>query len=119
MGNVDLVEPLCKAFGHCSSGTIGSDGAGVVVDVNACEGFNVGDEVWMLGGIGADFGDYENLYADYAVIQCEVVGLKPKVLSHVDAGTIPLVGTASLRCLEAAGSLTNLTVVITSGQGGT
>merc|ERR1711920_82516 len=48
------------------------------------------------------------------------VGLKPKELSFVDAGTIPVVGVTSLQCLQAAGmALTNLTVVVTSGQGGT
>jgi len=111
--NVDLVEPLCKTLPFpCSNGTIGNDGSGVVVEMgeDACDGFAVGDEVWMLGGG----------YAEYAIVPCATAGLKPKELSFVDAGTIPVVGATSLQCLQAAGSpLTNLTVVVTSGQGGT
>jgi len=108
--NVDFVEPLCKYMGACTNGTIGNDGSGVVAEVNACDGFKVGDEVWMLGG----------QYAEYAVISCAAAGLKPNSLSFVDAGTIPVVGSTSLQCLQAAGMpLTNKTVAITSGQGGT
>lgn len=109
--NVDFVEPICKSFGRCSNGTLGDDGSGVVVEVNGeCGGIKVGDEVWMLGG----------QYAEYAVIACATAGLKPKSLSFVDAGTIPVVGATSLQCLQNAGApLTNLTVVVTSGQGGT
>jgi NADPH:quinone reductase-like Zn-dependent oxidoreductase len=108
--NVDFVEPICKSIGACTKGTIGNDGSGVVVEVNACEGFKVGDEVWMLGG----------QYAEYAVVPCAAAGLKPNALSFVDAGTIPVVGMTSLQCLRAAGMpLTNMTVAVTSGQGGT
>jgi len=107
--NVDLVEPLCTPLPFpCSKGTIGNDGSGVVVETK-CDGFAVGDEVWALGG----------QYAEYAVVSCATAGLKPKKLSFVDAGTIPVVGSTSLQCLQAAGPLTNLTVVVTSGQGGT
>lgn len=112
--DVEFVEPGCKTFMGCSNTTVGMDGAGVVIEVNACEGFNVGDEVWMTLLITG------RLYAEYAVIPCAAAGLKPKALSFVDAGTIPMVGTTSLLCLQAAGKpLTNLTVAVTSGQGGT
>merc|ERR1719345_66709 len=110
--NVDLVEPLCKPMPFpCSNGTIGNDGSGVVswMGEGGCDGFAFGDEVWMLGGN----------YAEFAVVPCASAGLKPKNLSFVDAGTIPVVGATSLQCLQAAGPLTNLTVVVTSGQGGT
>jgi len=114
---VELVEPLCKSLpSPCWNGTVsGSTGSGVVVKMgegNACDGFVVGDEVWMLGG----------QYAEYAIVPCNAtgLGLKPKNLSFVDAGTIPLVGATSLQCLQAANmSLTNLTVVVTRGNGGT
>jgi len=79
--------------------------------VNACESFHVGDQVWMLGG---------GSYAEFAVVACETAGLKPKSLSFVDAGTIPVVGATGLQCLRSANmSLANLTVAVTSGQGGT
>lgn len=90
------------------------DGTGTVAEVNACDNFKVGDDVWMVGlKLGS--------YAEYAVVSCTAAGLKPKSLSFVDAGTIPMVGATSLRCLQdgLGMPLRNLTVVVTSGQGGT
>jgi len=112
--NVDLVEPGCAASFGCSNGTMGNDGAGTVVAVGtSCSEFKVGDQVW--GGI-------QGSYAQYAIASCKSIGLKPTNLNFVDAGTIPVVGGTSLQCLQAAGmpsKKTNLTVVVTSGQGGT
>merc|ERR1719335_1456248 len=106
--DVDLVET------GISRGTLGMDGAGVVAAVNACENFKVGDEVWTVGLKSGS-------YAEYAIIPCSAAGLKPKALNFADAGTIPMVGATSLRCLKDGLGLplTNLTVVVTSGQGGT
>jgi len=115
--NVDLVEPACLNLPPplgCSSGTIGNDGAGTIVAVGSgCSDFSVGDDVW---------GFPVGTYAQYALANCKNIGLKPKKLSFVEAGTIPVVGGTSLQCLRAAGMPTrrkNFTVVITSGQGGT
>jgi len=127
--NVDLVDSGCEHFpvshtGHipgCSNGTLGYDGAGTVVAYGPCDGtgcsdcsaFKIGDAVW--GFIHAS-------YSQYAVANCKKIGLKPAGLSFVDAGTIPVVGGTSLHCLKAAGmpsKKSNLTVVVTSGQGGT
>ena len=117
---IDLVGPTCLEYGHCTNGTLGSDGAGVVVGANACDDFEIGDEVWVLGGMGLGFGDFEQLWAEFATVPCGAAGLKPKGLSFVDAGTIPLAGAASLQCLRSASRpLTGLTIAITSGQGGT
>lgn len=115
--NVDLVEPGCDTapapFG-CSAGTIGNDGAGTVVAVGtSCSDFKVGDQVW---------GGMHGSYAQYALASCKSIGLKPKNLNFVDAGTIPVVGGTSFQCLQAAGmpsKKSNLTVVVTAGQGGT
>jgi len=118
--NVDLVEPGCEWFG-CSKGTVGNDGAGTVVAVGwhwplmgaACSEFKIGDEVWGL---------IKGSYAQYAVADCKEIGKKPASLSFVDAGTIPVVGVTALSCLSEAGmpsQKSNLTVVVTSGQGGT
>lgn len=115
--DVDLVEPSCKNFPKpftCSNGTIGDDGAGIVVALGSgCSDLKVGDEVW---------GFMDGSYAQYAIAKCKRVGLKPTNLGFVNAGTIPVVGGTSLQCLQAAGmpsKKSNLTVVITSGQGGT
>merc|ERR1711865_641582 len=63
-------------------------------------------------------------YAQYAVAECGRIGLKPENLDFMSAGTIPVVGGTAWECLEQAGLVhgadnSNLTVVITSGQGGT
>lgn len=110
--NVDLVEPECAGGMGCSDGTLGNDGAGTVIAVgSSCRQFKVGDEVW--GGI-------HGAYAQYAVADCTAVGLKPSNLDFISAGTIPVVGGTARQCLLAAGLVrSNLTVVITSGQGGT
>jgi len=115
--NIDLVQPVCRAFGHCSNGTIGNDGAGTVVQVGTeCGDFAIGDQLW---------GFPSGAYAEYAAADCSHVGKKPHSVSMVDAGTIPVVGGTSLQCLNAAldaaglSSASNLTVVVTAGQGGT
>merc|ERR1719326_752643 len=114
--NVDFVEPGCEWFG-CSKGTVGNDGAGTVVALGfptwGCLEIDIGDEVWGL---------IKGSYAQYAVADCKEIGKKPASLSFVDAGTIPVVGVTSLSCLSEAGmpsQKSNLTVVVTSGQGGT
>jgi len=113
---IELVEPVCKHFPPpfaCSNSTIGSGGAGVVAAVGPdCAGFTVGDEVW---------GTNTGAYADYAIASCGATGLKPKSLSFAEAG-VSLEGVTSLQCLQMAGApweKKNLTVAITSGQGGT
>lgn len=115
--NVDFVEPECASvLGFCSAGTLGNDGAGVVVAVGSdCPGFKVGDAVW---------GFIPGSYAQYAVADCGGLGLKPENLDFVSAGTIPVVGGTAWECLESAGLVSkseqkNVTVVIMSGQGGT
>jgi len=110
--NVDLVEPECASQLGCSDGTMGNDGAGTVVAVgSSCADFKVGDEVW--GGI-------HGAYAQYAIADCKGIGLKPKNLDFISAGTMAVVGVTARQCLLAAGLVkANLTVVITSGQGGT
>jgi len=101
-------------MGSCSNGTLGNDGSGIVAAVGlGCQDFKVGDRVW---------GFVQGSYAQYALAACNSVGLKPEKLSLTDAGTIPVVGGTSLQCLQAAGmpsQKSNLSVVITSGQGGT
>lgn len=109
--NIDLVE-----FPHREE-VIGGDASGVVVAVGsdaACSHLSIGSEVWA--------GTTE-AYAEYATAPCASTGLKPPTLSFLEAGTMPVVGITSLQCLQATGApwsnRTSVTVVITSGQGGT
>merc|ERR1711879_1139126 len=99
--NVDLVEPICKsfppgAFFKCSNGTIGGEGAGVVAAIGeGCAGIKRGDMVW---------GVMTGAFAEYALGTCGLMSEKPKSLSFVDAGTIPVVGLTSLECLQKTGA---------------
>lgn len=113
--DVDLVHPGCEQLAAiglgCKSGTVGTDGAGVIVE-SSCSDFVVGDEVW--GNIGAG-------YAEYSVVSCNRMAKKPRSLSFVDAGALGVVAGTAYQCLSSLGlpSRSNATVVIMSGQGGT
>ena len=79
----------------------------------------VGDRVWAdLGGVKGDTGGM----ADYAVVRCAQAGIAPRAINLTAAGTIPLAGLTSVEALEAMGApwpQPNLTMVVTSGTGGT
>jgi NADPH:quinone reductase-like Zn-dependent oxidoreductase len=113
--DIDQVEPGCDAsILSCKKGTLGTDGAGVVVKSGSLCNLKPGDEVY--GNIGSS-------YAEYTTVSCGSVATKPSGLSFVDAGAIGVVAGTSYQCLEKLGlpadSSKNLTVVVTSGQGGT
>lgn len=100
-----------------AKGVIGGDTAGVVVAVGSgadCSHLKEGDRVWV---------QTKAAYAQYAKATCKSTGIVPAALSLTDAATMPCVGVTSLQCLQATGApwanRTNVTVVITSGQGGT
>lgn len=116
--DVDEVESGACTLGHC-----GADISGTVVECNGCSRLKAGDEVWTLAS-GA--------YADYIAAPESSTGLKPPSLDHTSAGTLPEVGLTSLLSLKRTASepgtplprgspwtKTNLTVVVTSGAGGT
>ena len=118
--DVDYVEYGVGCPG--AAGTLGMDAAGTIVAVGSgVDRLKVGDEVWADGGgIVGDTG----AMAQYAILSEAQTGLKPKSLNMTEAGTIPLVGLTALECLIKAGleareTESNLTVVITSGSGGT
>jgi NADPH:quinone reductase-like Zn-dependent oxidoreductase len=66
---------------------------------------------------------HSGAFAEYAIADEAQVGLKPKGLSFAQAGVVPLVALTDLESFYAAGApwfnRTNVTVVVTSGQGGT
>lgn len=110
--NLDFVEPNCARF-RCVEGIPGDDLAGVIVSVGPECDLQVGDEVW---------GGASGTYAPYAKANCSILALKPKSLTFAQAGTMPVAAGTSYQCLLRAGlpsQRTNLTVVVTSGQGGT
>lgn len=106
--DVDIVE-----MGASGGRTLGNDMSGYVVSCNNCTRLKVGDFVW--GGTGQAF-------ADFVVHDETTIGKKPLLLDPISAGTIPEVGLTSLFSLKRTGApwnKENLTVVVTSGSGGT
>jgi len=97
---------------RCIEGTIGQDIAGTVVAVGTSCDLAVGSGVW---------GVTRGAYAEYALITCNLVSLKPKSLTFMPAGTIPTVGLTALQLFQKTGApwTSNPSVVVTSGQGGT
>ena len=112
-----------------AAGTPGGDVAGTVVALGAgCSRLQLGDKVWanrfaLAGGM-----------AEFALAAEAQTGIMPTTLSFAEAGTVPIVGGTSLQCLQclptsnancsrgtpaAQRPLANMTIVITSGSGGT
>jgi NADPH2:quinone reductase len=107
--------------------TLGFDVAGTVAAVGkGCARLSVGDEVWA--DLGKDWvlkGRGElGAYAQYALADESQVGLKPSGMSFGDAASLPLVALTTLQSYQKMGLTDgsrgkNLTVVVTSGSGGT
>jgi D-arabinose 1-dehydrogenase-like Zn-dependent alcohol dehydrogenase len=96
-------------------GTLGVDFAGTVVEIGSgVKRLKVGDSVW---------GVTKGAYAEYVIAVELVTGVVPVGLNISVAGTIPEVGATSLQALQRLGApwdaKRNITVVITSGTGGT
>ena len=105
---------------------LGFDVSGVVVKVGeGCSRLKVGDAVWAdLGKLWPLRGGGElGAYAEYALADESQVSIKPEILSFVQAASLPLVALTTLQAYRKAGapftSYSNLTVVVTSGSGGT
>lgn len=98
-----------------SVGTLGMDGSGKVLATGAGCDFVEGDEV---------FGHFKGAYAQYSLATCSGLAKKGS-FSHAEAGALGVVAGTAVQCLTAldlpslAETNSNLTVVVTSGQGGT
>jgi len=103
-----------KVMGFDVAGTIAAVGPG-------CSRLKVGDEVW------ADLGKFDPLqlgaWADYALADESQVGLKSSKHNFTEAASLPLASLTDYQAFKQAGApwtgKKNLTVVITSGAGGT
>ncbi len=95
---------------------LGIDMAGVVEAVGAKVAFAPGDEVYgMTGGIGGVPGSL----AEYAVVDADLLALKPKNLSMKEAAAIPLIFiTAWEGLVDKAGAGPGKTVLVHGGAGG-
>jgi len=95
--------------------TLGSDLAGIVVDVGSqVTRFKLGDAVFA-----STFGSGVGSLAEYAVVPESAAALKPARLDFVQAASIPMVGLTSWQALkERAGLKAGQKVFIPAGSGG-
>jgi len=116
-----LIIPLTlfrsKVWGFDVAGTIEQVGSG-------CTRLKVGDEVWAdLGKSSLTNPIQLGAWAEYAVADESQVGVKPTTLNFQQAGSLPLAALTDYQAFKKAGAPWtghhNLTVVITSGSGGT
>jgi NADPH:quinone reductase-like Zn-dependent oxidoreductase len=91
----------------------GGDISGVVEKVGAAAaGFRAGDAVFaMIGLVGA--------YAEYVCIRPGIAAAKPKTMSHVEAGSVPLAALTAWQALtEKAGLKAGQKILIHAAAGG-
>lgn len=95
---------------------LGFDVSGVVEEIGKnVTDFKVGDEVYYLPRIIG----WQGAYAEYHLVEEEIVAKKPINLSHTEAAAIPLVGcTAWDALIERAKIKIGETVLIHAGAGG-
>lgn len=96
---------------------IGSDVAGIVVECDGCSLLKAGDKVWSsLGFAGGSL-------AEYVAADESAFGTAPQSLNATATASIPEIGITGISVLKAGGApwtgRSNLTVVVTSGAGGT
>jgi len=104
---------------------LGYDVAGVIQALGPdCMRLHVGDEVWGEATSLMEAPTTAGTYAQYAVVSESVLGIKPKSLSMLEAGAMPMVALTGLESLTlAAGGhhfqSANTTVLVLGGSGGT
>jgi len=128
MGNVNPVDHkiveiagIAWQYPH----KLGIDVAGVVTRVGpGCSRLRVGDEVWGEATSLSETISTGGTYAQYATVSESILGLKPKSLSMIEAGSMPMVALTGYDTLSwAAGGPKflsgNVTVLVLGGSGGT
>ncbi|WP_416409351.1 zinc-dependent alcohol dehydrogenase family protein [Agrobacterium rosae] len=100
--------PLPAITGHDVSGVVEAVGPGVRV-------FAPGDEVWYTPQIF----DGPGSYAEYHVANENIIGRKPKSLSHLEAARLSLVGGTAWEALVSRAALrVGESILIHGGAGG-
>jgi alcohol dehydrogenase len=95
--------------------TIGLDFSGVIAEVGEGVGnYKVGDQVF--GGAGIFSG---GSFAEFTLADKDAIAAKPKNLSHVEAGSLPLAGSAAWQAMvEHVGLRSGKKILIHGGAGG-
>ncbi|MEP7454718.1 zinc-dependent alcohol dehydrogenase family protein [Phyllobacterium sp. SB3] len=103
----DLVQ-LPAITGHDVSGVVEAVGPGVTT-------FSPGDEVWYTPQIF----DGPGSYAEYHVAKENIIGRKPRTLSHLEAASLSLVGGTTWEALVLRAALrVGESILIHGGAGG-
>ncbi len=94
---------------------LGSDGAGIIESIGeGVSNFKIGDEVFFRCH-KMDTGTF----AEYFSVPAELVALKPKNMSFIEAASIPLIGlTVTQSLTEKADMVSGSKVLIHAGAGG-
>ncbi|CDZ29054.1 zinc-dependent alcohol dehydrogenase family protein [Neorhizobium galegae] len=100
--------PLPAITGHDVSGVVDAVGPGVTM-------FSPGDEVWYTPQIFQGPGSY----AEYHVANENIIGRKPRSLSHLEAASLSLVGGTAWEALVSRAALrVGESILIHGGAGG-
>lgn len=94
--------------------TLGRDFSGVVMELGeGVTGFRAGDEVYGQAGFG------QGSFAEFLLAEAKATARKPKRLSHIEAGALPLVGVSALQALVDHMALSRgQRILIHGGAGG-
>ena len=106
-GMIGLPRTFPSVLGYDVSGQVATVGSGV-------QHFRAGDEVFFSGLITDNGG-----YAEYCVVNENIVSHKPASVTHTEAATIPLSGQTAWEALfERACAAAGESVLIHAGAGG-
>jgi len=99
-------------IGNAQPTITGRDFSAVVQEVTAPCNFKPGDKVW---------GIWSGAYAEYMIVDCAYMGLKPTALDMAHAAALPLVALTGWMGLRFAGAPWSSapTVLVLGGSGGT
>ncbi len=97
--------------------TLGGDFSGVVADVGeGVSGFKKGFEVY---GYASILGGGSGSFAEFVSADAKVMALKPKNITHVEAGALPLTGVSAWQALvDHMGLSRGKKILIHGGAGG-
>lgn len=92
---IDTKIRVSKDIKEESPRILGWDVSGIVVAVGeGCEHYKIGDEVFYAGDIKR-----AGAYSEYHLVHEDLVGHKPKTLSHQEAAALPLTSLAAYEAL--------------------
>jgi NADPH:quinone reductase len=115
--DVKIRDGVAAHARHPAPAILGIDLAGIVESVGpGVSGFKAGDEVFgMTGGVGG----HQGSLAEYAVVDADLLAIKPANLSMREAAAVPLVFiTAWEGLVDRAGVRKAQTVLVQGGAGG-